>query len=154
MLFAGGDAQEPMTVAEVFIRKAALFGAKQKSDWTAGQMLMDEARSLLKAANRMLRLAATDRGSSDDEVAVRDGFDNSLEFFGAGEQRLRADGGTCFAESQFVWVHHAKMRETEVAQGASSGTDVQGIARLDEDDPQMVEFGIGRQGSEFTAGKK
>jgi len=154
MLFAGGDTQEPMTMAEVFVRKAALFGAKQKGDSTAGQMLIDEARSLLKAPNRMLGLAAADSGSSDDKIAVRDGLGHGFEFFCAGEQRLRADGRTSFAESQFVWVYHAKMREAEVAHGTSGGTDVKRIARFNEDDAQVVEFGLRRQGCEFTAGKK
>jgi hypothetical protein len=115
---------------------------------------MDQARSLLKAANRVLRLATAYGGSSDDEVAVRDGLGHGLEFFGAGEQRLRADGGMRFTESQFVRVHHAKMRESEVAHRTSGGADVQRIARLDEDDAQVVEFGRWRQGSEFTAEKK
>lgn len=154
MLFAGGDAQEPMAMAEVFVRKAALFGAEQKGDSTAGQMLMDKPRSLLKAANRMQGLAAADGSGSHDEGAIRDGFGDSFEFFGAGEQRLSTDGGPRFAESQFVWIDDAKMSEAEVTHGAGSGSDVQRIARLDEDNAQVVEFGMGRQGSEFTAGKK
>ena len=154
MLFAGGYTQQPMAMAEVFVRKAALFGAEQKGDSTAGEMFMDEARSLLKAANRMQGLAAADGSGANNEGAVRDGIGDGFEFFGAGKQRLRADGGTRFAESQFVWVYHAKMREAEVAHGPGSGADVQGIARLDENDAQVVEFGVRRQGSEFTAGKK
>jgi hypothetical protein len=154
MLFASGDAQEPVAVTEVFIGKASLFGAEEKGDAAAGEMLAKAARGLFEAANRVLGLAAANGSGSDYESAVRDGLGDGLELFGAGEQGHGSDGGTRFPESQLVGAHHAKMRETEIAHGAGSGADVEGIAWLDEDDAQVVEFGMGRQGSEFTAGTK
>ena len=91
-------------------------------------------------------MTEADSGCSDDERAVRDGFGNGLEFFGAGEQRRGADGGTRLAECQLIRVHHAKMEESEVAHGTRGGADVEGIARTDEYYAQAVEFGVGRQG--------
>jgi hypothetical protein len=101
---------------------------------------------LLKAPDGMLQLTEADGGGSDDERAVRDGFGERLELFGAGEQRRRADRGTRLSECQLIGVHHAKMEESEVAHGTRGGADVEGIARTDEYDAQAVEFGVGRQG--------
>jgi hypothetical protein len=154
MLFAGRDAQEPMTVAEVSIRKPALFGTEEQSDAAAGQMLLHDARGLFEPANGVLRLATANSGGTDHKGAIRDGFGDRFEFSGAGKQRFRADGGTRFAERKFVRVHDAKMQKAEIAHSACGGPDIEGIARLDEDDAQMIEFGTGSQGSEFTAEKK
>jgi hypothetical protein len=113
-----------MAVAEVFVRKTALLRTEKKGDTAPGEMFADESRCLFEAANRMLRLATADGGGSDNERAIRDGFGDCFEFFGAGEQRLRPYGGTCFAERQFVGIHDAKMGKTEVAHGAGSSADV------------------------------
>ena len=91
-------------------------------------------------------MTEADGGGSDDKRAVRDGFGEGLEFFGAGEKRRGANRGTCLAERQLIRVDHANMEEAEVAHGPGGGTDVKGIARTDEYDAQAVEFGVGRQG--------
>ena len=117
-------------------------------------MLTKEASGWFEAANGMLRLAAADGGGSDDEGAIRDGFGNGFELFGASEQWLSANRGTRFAGGQFVGIHYAQMEEAKVAHGASSGADVERIARLDKDDVQVLELGEGRQESEFTAEEK
>ncbi len=106
---------------------------------------------MLEAANGMLRLAAANSGRADNKSAICNGFGDGPEFLSAGEQRLSADGGTRFAEGKFVGVHDAKMEQAKVTHGASGGANVQRIARLDEDDAQLVELGEQRQGSEFTA---
>jgi len=133
MLFARGDAQEPMAMAEVFVRKTTLLGTEKKGDAASSEMLAEWTGGLTEATDRVLRLAAADGGGTDNEGAIRNGFGNGFEFFGAGEQRLCSDGGTCFAERQFVRVHHAKMGKTEVTHGAGSSADIERIARLDED---------------------
>ncbi len=145
MFFSGGDAEEPMAVAEVFIRKTTFLRAKKKSDAAAREMFAEETGGLIEAANRVLGLAATDGSRSDDERAVRDGFSDGLEFFGAGEQRCGADGGSRLTKSQLIGIHHAKMGDAEVAHGAGGRADVEGVARGDENDAQVVEFGLGRQ---------
>jgi hypothetical protein len=37
------------------------------------------------------------------------------------------------------------MEEAEIAHGAGGGTDVERIARIDEDDAQVIELGLGGQ---------
>jgi hypothetical protein len=101
---------------------------------------------LLEAPDGMLQLTEADGGGSDDESAVRDGFGEGLEFFGAGKHRRGADCGSRLAERQFIGVYYAQMEEAEVAHGPGGGTDVKGIARTDEYDAQAAEFGVGRQG--------
>ncbi len=120
----------------------------------ADEVLSKESPGLLEAAYRVLRLAAADGGSANNEGAIRDGFGDRFEFFGAGEQWLSTNGGTRFAKGRFVGIHDAQMEEAEVAHGASGGANVERIARLDKDDAQVVELGKGRQGCEFTAEEK
>jgi len=105
-----------------------------------------ESPGLLEAANGMLRLAAANSGRADNKSAICDGFGNGFEFRGLCKQRFSTNGGTRFAEGQFVGIHDAKMEETEVTHGARSGANVERIAWLDEDDAQVVELGEGRQG--------
>ena len=96
---------------------------------------------MLEALNEVLRFAAANGGGADDESAVRNGFGNSLELFGASEKRRGAHGRACFTKSQFVGIDDAKVEEAEVAHGAGGGANVERIARVDEDDAQVIELG-------------
>ena len=145
VLFACRNAQEPMAVAEVRIRKAALLRAKKKGNATGGKAFADEGSGLLKAADRVLQLTLPNGSGSNNEVAILDGFSEGLELSGTHEQRRGADGGTRFSKSQLVGVHHTKMEEAKVAHGSGGGADVEGIPRFDEDDAQVIEFGVRRQ---------
>lgn len=89
----------------------------------------------------MQRVATANGSGTDDEGAVLDGLCESLEFFSASEKRRGAHSGACFPKSQFVGIHDAKMEETEVAHGAGGGANIEGIARVDEDDAQVIELG-------------
>ena len=111
----------------------------------------DEGSGLFKAPDRMLQLTFADGGRPDDERAIFYGFGDSFELFGAGEQRRGADRGTRLTKGQLIGVNHAKMEEAEVTHGAGGSAHVEGIARTDEDDAQMVELGEKGQGSELTA---
>jgi hypothetical protein len=147
MLFAGGDAEQPMAVAEVFVGEAALFRTKQEGDTACRKALADETRALFKALDRVLQFARADRCGSDDERAVSNSFGDSLELLGMGKKRQCADRGVRFAKGQFVGVHDAEVEESEVAHGAGGRADVEGIARVDEDDAQVVELGWRGQGA-------
>jgi len=148
MVFAGGDAQEPVTMAEVFIGEATLFGAEQESDAAVSEALANQRRSLFEAFDEVLRVTAAHGGGADDESAVRNGFGETLELFGAGEKRRGAHSGACFTKGQFVGIDDAKMEEAEVAHGAGGGANVERIARVDEDDAQVIELGWGGQGTD------
>ena len=141
MIFASGNAKKPVAMAEVFIGEAALFGAEQKSDAAVGEALANQRRALFEAFDEMQRVAAANGGGADDESAVRDSFGESLEFFGAGEKRRGAHSGACFPKSQFVGIYDAKVEETEIAHGTGGGANVEGVARVDEDDAQVIELG-------------
>jgi hypothetical protein len=132
-----------MAVAEVFVREPALLRTKEKSDTASGKMLADVTSSLLKTANGVLQLTQADRGGSDYESAIRDGFAEGFELFGFGEHRRGSDGRTRLAKSEFIRVHHAEMKKAEVAHGAGRGANVERIARGDQNDPQAVGFGVG-----------
>src|ERR1700694_395633 len=95
----------------------------------------------------MQRVAAANGGGTDDEGTVLDGLGESLEFFSTGEKRRGAHSGACFPKSQFVGIYDAKMKETEVAHSACGGANVEGVARVDEDDAQVIELGWGGQGT-------
>ena len=99
MLFARGDAQEPMAVAEVFVGEAALLRTKEEPDGAGRKAFADERSGLLKAPDRVPQLTKADGRGSDDERAVRNGFGQGVELFGAGEQRGGADRGARLAES-------------------------------------------------------
>src|SRR5260370_34011400 len=70
MLFARGDAQEPVAVAEIFVRKTALLRTEKQGDAAASETLAKEASSLIEAADRVLQLTLAHGGGSDDECAV------------------------------------------------------------------------------------
>ncbi len=145
MRFASGNAEEPLAVADVLIGEAALFRTKEKGDAAATEALADEARGFVEAPDGVPQFAAADGGGSDDEGAVCDGVGHGLEPLGAGEQRRSSDSGTRFAKRQLERIHHAEMKEAEIAHGAGGGADVQRVARIHEDDAQAVEFGRSEQ---------
>ena len=146
MLFPRGDAQEPMAVAEVFIRKTALLRTEQKGDRAGRKPFANEESGLIEPPDGVLQLTETDGRSSNDQRAVRNSFGEGLTLFGAGEQRRGANRRARLAECQFVSVYHTKMEKAEVAHRAGGGADVERIARTYEYDAQAVEFGMGRQG--------
>jgi len=146
MFLARGDAQQPMAVAEIFIRKAALLGTEKQGGAAAGEMRAQDTGRLLGAADRMLQLTLANGSGSDDQGAIRDGFGDGLELFGTGKQRLGANRGARLAKGQLKGVHHAKMEKAEVAHSAGGGPYVERIARGDKNDTQAVGFGMGRQG--------
>ena len=90
-------------------------------------------------------MTLADGGGSDDKRAVLDGIGERLEFLGTRKQQRGANGRTCLAKSQFIGVHNTEMEKAEVAHGASSGADVERVARCDKNDSKSVEFGVGRQ---------
>ena len=102
---------------------------------------------MFEAFDGMQRVAAANGGGANDEGAIRDSFSGRLEFFSARQKRQGAHSGSCFTKSQFVGIHNAKMEETEVAHGPGGGADVERIARVDEDDAQVIELGWGGQGT-------
>jgi hypothetical protein len=150
MIFARGNAEEPVAVAEVVVGEAALFGAEEEGDTACSKAFAEEGRGLLEAFHGVLRFAAAEGGGADDEGAVSEGFGKGFEFFGAGKNRGGAYGGTGFAKGKFVGVDDAKMEEAEIAHGAGCSADVERVARSDEDDAEAVELVGGGQEEKST----
>lgn len=73
-------------MAEVFVRKAALFRTEQKSDTASGEALADKAGGLFEPFDGMLQLTLAYRSRADNEAAVRDSLGDRLKFFGARQQ--------------------------------------------------------------------
>ena len=128
-------------MAEVFVGEATFFGAEQESHAAVSEALSNQRGALFGAFDGVLRVATAHGGGADDESAVRDSFGETLELFGAGEKRRGAHGGACFTKSQFVGIDDTKVEEAEVAHGAGGGANVERIARVDEDDAQVIELG-------------
>src|SRR5882724_4518515 len=82
MLFARGDAQEPMAMAEVFIGEATLLRAEKQGNKAAGRMLAQMTRGLVEPADRVLQLPKSYGGGPNNKRAILDGFSDGLELFG------------------------------------------------------------------------
>ena len=67
MFFARGNSQEPMAVAEVFIRETTLLRTEKQRDAATGKMPAKKMGSLIQAADPVLQLTVAHCGRSDDE---------------------------------------------------------------------------------------
>src|SRR5271170_3081197 len=151
MLGAGGDAQEPVAVAQVFVGQAGFFRAEEERDERcfsassalACEALQNDARARLECAQLMMQLAAAGGCGADYERAVGDGFRYRAELFRAGEHRRGSYCRTRFAIRGVVGIYQAQMRAAEIAHGAGGGADIQRIARRDQHDAEIVHEGRG-----------
>ena len=132
MLGAGGDAQEPVAVAEIFVGQAGFFGAEEERDAIcfcacgafACEAPQDDACARFERAELMMQLAASGGGGADDERAIGDGFGYGGELLGAGEYWRGSYCGTRFAIGGVVGIYQAEMRAAEIAHGAGGGADI------------------------------
>jgi hypothetical protein len=99
-----------------------------------------------KALNGVLKVAVSDGGGADDERAIGDGLGNGGEFLCGGKDiGRRTYGGASALKSYIVWVNDAQVEEAEIAHGAGRCADIQGIASVDKDHAQAIEFKRRRQ---------
>ena len=92
MLGAGGDAQEPVAVAEIFVGQAGFFRAEEERDAgfffatsaLACEALQNDAGAGFERAELMMQLAASGGCGADYQGAVGDGFGNGAELLSAG----------------------------------------------------------------------
>lgn len=100
-----------------------------------------------KALNGVLKVAVSDGGGADNKRAIGDGLGNGGEFLRGGKNiGRRSDSGASAFKGYVVGVNDAKLKEAKVAHGAGGRADVQGIAGVDQDDSQVIEFNRSRQG--------
>ena len=68
-----------------------------------------------------------------------------FEFFGARQYVGCAHGGASAFKSHIVGIHYTQMLKSEIAHRPRGCADVEGIARVHQDDAQTIEFGSARQ---------
>ena len=100
-------------------------------------------RRIVRAPLRAGAIRAATRGGlaavvPTHQTAVGHGFCHGFIFFCVCQQLCRADGRTRFAECDFVGIHDAQMRGSEVAHGAGGGSNVERISRCHEHYAQIV----------------
>ncbi len=140
LLGAGGNAHQPVTVAEILVGEAALFRTEQQGDAARAQLVADKAGARRQSSQRLFRLPVTARGGADDECAVGHRLRDTVECFGASQQPGCAYRRPRLAERQFVRLHQAQVTESEIAHGSGGRADVQRIARGYQHYAQAVEF--------------
>src|ERR1035441_4754150 len=138
VLADGGDADEPVTVAQVLVGEAELFAAEDQRYGCGGQFAQHEPGAILQAANGVLQLAMSHAGSADHQAAIGDRVGQSGKFLRLLKQRRGADGGAGLTEGHIVGANHGEAREAEVGHGAGGGTDVERVARRHQDYAQVV----------------
>jgi hypothetical protein len=154
MLFAGGDAEEIVAVAEVVVGEAEFFGAEEDGGVAGLEMLADSGSGLLETEKRVAKFALrAGGGGADDQGTAGDSFGDGVDAVGVGEEIGSADGGASFAVGRIVGIYEREIEEAEVAHGASGSADVERIASGDENYAEAVEFGgSGHGGDDSTAG--
>ena len=94
----------------------------------------------IESLERMLEVAMSNRGGSYHQRTVGNCFGHGLEFFCAGEHLRGVDGRTSAFKCNIVGIYHPEMPKSKVAHRPCRSTYVKGIARVDQDDAQLIEF--------------
>jgi len=82
--FFGRDVQQPVAVAEIFVRQPDFFRAEQKSNSLRLQILADRAAGdFVEPAHRKLQSPIAHCRRPYNQRAVGDGLSNGLKFFRA-----------------------------------------------------------------------
>src|SRR5712692_1090431 len=127
-------------MAEVLIRKAALFRAEEKSHAARCETLADYPCGFFDPSDMVSWIAAAERRCAHNQRTVRDGFRDTLELLRSCQQRRGPHGSPRFAKCQFEGLYHAQMRESEIAHRARRGADVERVPRVDQHHAQPFEF--------------
>ena len=127
-------------MAERLIRKADSFGAEQERDGARSEPLADDSRSFLQSPDRVMQIAVADGCGPHNERAIGDRIGHGFEFFRLRKDRRSSHGGACLAKRHLVEIHDAKVKESEVAHGASGSANIERVARAYQDNAEKVEF--------------
>jgi hypothetical protein len=108
-------------------------------------MSANERRARFQAMKRMSQVAIPHCRSSNHQRAVGNRFGYGFEFFGARQYVGCAHGGASAFKSHIVGIHYTQMLKSEIAHRPRGCADVEGIARVHQDDAQTIEFSSARQ---------
>jgi hypothetical protein len=86
-----------------------------------------------------------ERSGANHERAIGHSLRQALHAFRVLEQVRGADGRLRFAPVGLIRSDHGHAREAEVGHGPRRGSYIEGIARRDEDDVELVALGFGEQ---------
>src|SRR5579863_188643 len=98
----------------------------------------------------MLQCAISNGRGPDHQGAIGNGGGNGLEFLRLLEDGRSTHGRFGLPKTETVRIHNSQMTRPEIAHGASSCPNVEGIARTHQHHNQIVEVG---QGLNFTPEK-
>ena len=107
ILLASGDIEQPMAMAEVFIREAKLLRAEQNRNGARTEMFANCTGARLEAAQRMLLIAMSNGRGADYERAVGHSVRDRIIFLGAGQNISAAHGGARLAKGAFERIDDA-----------------------------------------------
>ena len=134
MLFARGNAHQPVAMRHVFVRQPKFLGAEQQRYRSDGKFLCDELAPVFQAPQRMFQHAGTNGRGANHQRAIGHRFGHGEIFPRLLQHRMSFYRRTGFAEGNRVGIHQAKFGESEIAHGAGGGSEVQRIARGNQDD--------------------
>lgn len=147
VFLAGGNADEPVAVAQIVVRQAKFLRAEKQRHAAGAEAAPDLAGALLDAAHRMVQMAVAHGCGPDDQRAVAHSRCDGIVLLGAGEKGRGAHGGARFAKASFVRMHHAQAGKAEIAHGAGGRSDIERVARGYEHHAEAIAFGCGEQGT-------
>ena len=103
-------------------------------------MPANELSANFQAVKGMLQVTVADSGGSNDQRTVRNRFGYGFVFFSSRQHRCGADGRASIPKSHVVWIYYPQAVKSKIAHGSSGRADVKRIARVHQDDAQMIEF--------------
>ena len=137
-----------MAAGEIVASEAAFFGAEDEgSAAAAGDFAAEDGSEGRERDDGLLGLAMGEGPGAGDQCAAGYSFSEGGAFDGVFEDPGRADGGAGFAPVRRVGRYRSQVGEAEVGHGARGGSDVERIARGDEDQEEAIALGGGEQGS-------
>lgn len=146
------DDGDGVTPGEVVGGEAVLFRAEDERDarwrifcgrfgwlgWLGGENGAQEGGSFRHGDDALLRPTAVERAGADDQRAVSDSLGKRVADAGAAQEIGRSDGGFCLGPVDGKGRDDGQVGKVEVGHGACGGTDVERVARRDEDDADAI----------------
>jgi len=142
----GRNLDELVTEREVVAGEAALLGAEDESDSASACDLAVNNRHEVRQSHNGLRGLAARAGSGSDDERTRG--DCRLKGFRVArglENAASLNGGFCFAPVVFIRCDDGEMCEAEVGHGSRRRTDIERIARRNENGVEAMALGFREQ---------
>ena len=103
-------------------------------------MPANEGGPRLQALERMLQVTMTDGSGSDHERTISNSFRYGFEFFGIDQYIRGSHGRTRILKRHIIGIYDSQVEKSKVAHGPSGRADVERIARVYQDQAQVIEF--------------